>query len=43
MASTQADRKLDDVVKDAGEYYDYIRKKDAERYRTLIDKLGIRR
>jgi len=41
MASTQADRKLDDVVKDAGEYYDYIRKKDASGTRLDVAVVSV--
>jgi hypothetical protein len=41
MASTQADQKLDDIVRDAGEYYDYIRKKDADGTRLDVAVVSV--
>ena len=42
MASTpQADRKADDIVNDAGEYYNYIKKKDANGTRLDVAVVSV--
>jgi hypothetical protein len=41
MASTQADPRLDDMVRDADEYYDYIRKKDASGTRLDVAVVSV--